>query len=161
ANPALTFTTSGFVNGDTVATALTGQLLTSAALNSAPGSYAITQGTLASSNYAITFQGGTLAVTPAGTAVDVTTNFFTVDVIPEGAILPTFRDTQATLTVVVSPVAPGAGVPTGVVTFRDGDTLLGQGTLALVDGHAQASFTPSLSPNGHIISATYAGDGNF
>lgn len=63
ANPALTFTVGGLglVNGDQ----LGGALATSAGLTSGIGNYAITQGTLnASSNYALTFVGGQLTVTP-------------------------------------------------------------------------------------------------
>ncbi|MFM7378466.1 MAG: MBG domain-containing protein, partial [Erythrobacter sp.] len=63
ANPALTFTVGGqgLVNGDQ----LGGALATTAGLTSGVGSYGITQGTLtASSNYAVTFVGGQLTVTP-------------------------------------------------------------------------------------------------
>ncbi|WP_333572849.1 MBG domain-containing protein [Sphingomonas sp.] len=61
--PDLTYTLggAGLVNGDT----LTGALATGANPTSGVGSYAIGQGGLrASSNYALTFTGGTLAVTP-------------------------------------------------------------------------------------------------
>ncbi len=61
--PALTFTTSTFVNGDTAATALTGAPSTTAASSSPVANYPITQGTLAAANYTITFVPGTLAVT--------------------------------------------------------------------------------------------------
>jgi hypothetical protein len=63
ANPPLTFGIGrlGLVNGDT----LSGELATSANMTSSPGSYLITQGTLAaSSNYALTYVGGILTVTP-------------------------------------------------------------------------------------------------
>jgi filamentous hemagglutinin family protein len=66
-NPALiytvgsTTTTQGLVNGDT----LTGLLATAANATSGVGSYAITQGTLAaSSNYAVTYVGANLTITP-------------------------------------------------------------------------------------------------
>jgi len=63
-NPALTWQVggAGLVNGDT----LSGALATSATISSAAGAYGITQGTLAaSSNYAFSFVGGNLTVTPA------------------------------------------------------------------------------------------------
>jgi hypothetical protein len=66
ANPALTYQVggSGLVNGDT----LSGALATSATTASTAGVYGITQGTLAaSSNYAFTFVGANLTVTPAAT----------------------------------------------------------------------------------------------
>jgi filamentous hemagglutinin family protein len=62
ANPALTQTVSGLVNGDTV----TGTAATNAGASSNVGSYAITQGSLAASaNYTVSFTGGTLTITPA------------------------------------------------------------------------------------------------
>lgn len=60
--PALTYTVGGLglVGGDT----LTGALSTLATSGSAPGSYAITQGTLAASaNYTVTYTDGTLTIT--------------------------------------------------------------------------------------------------
>lgn len=63
--PTLNFITSGFLPGDTQASALTGTLVTTATATSNVGSYAITQGSLASTNYAINFTGANLAVTPA------------------------------------------------------------------------------------------------
>ncbi|TMA79744.1 MAG: Ig-like domain repeat protein [Deltaproteobacteria bacterium] len=68
ANPTLTFSAAPFLNGDTAATTLTGALAT-ASPSSPVGSYPITQGTLASTNYAITFVGSTLTVTKATLSV--------------------------------------------------------------------------------------------
>ena len=56
-------------------------------------------------------------------------------------------------------VAPGAGIPTGAVTFKDGATVLGTMTL---DGSGQATFaTSTLALGVHSITATYSGDANF
>ncbi|WP_178130912.1 MBG domain-containing protein [Reyranella sp. CPCC 100927] len=62
ANPALTYrvTTGALVNGDT----LSGGLATSADIRSGVGTYAITQGSLEQANYAITYVGADLTVTP-------------------------------------------------------------------------------------------------
>ena len=63
ADPTLSYTASGFMNGDT-STILTGGLQRAAGEN--VGSYAIDQGTLAAdSNYTISFTGNTLTITPA------------------------------------------------------------------------------------------------
>ncbi len=61
ANPALTYTVGGqgLVNNDT----LTGGLATDATATSNVGTYAITQGSLANANYAITYVGAHLAIT--------------------------------------------------------------------------------------------------
>src|SRR5262249_26837202 len=56
---------------------------------------------------------------------------------------------SVTFTATVSAVAPGSGTPTGQVTFYDGATALGTGTL---NGIRQASLTLStLSGGGHAI----------
>ena len=68
ANPALTYQVggSGLVNGDT----LSGALATSATSASSVGVYGITQGSLAaSSNYAFSFVGANLTITPAAPPV--------------------------------------------------------------------------------------------
>ena len=69
AMPALTASYTGFVNGDTAATALTGSpaLTTVATAIYNVGSYAITTavGTLAAASYTFKFAPGTLTITPA------------------------------------------------------------------------------------------------
>ena len=60
ANPTLTYTETGLVNGDT----LSGLLATTATTTSNVGSYGITQGTLAASaNYTLSYVGADLTVT--------------------------------------------------------------------------------------------------
>ena len=64
-----------------------------------------------------------------------------------------------TLTATVSAAAPGAGTPTGTVTFLDGATAVGTGTL---NGAGTASFsTSSLAASNHSVTASYGGDTNF
>jgi ELWxxDGT repeat protein len=64
-----------------------------------------------------------------------------------------------TFTATVRALAPGSGTPTGTVTFKDGGTFLGTGTLNKV---GQATFaTSGLSAGNHQITATYSGDGSF
>ena len=71
---------------------------------------------------------------------------------------PSIYGESITFTATVSAVAPGAGTPTGTVTFKDGATTMGNGTLA----SGQATFsTSSLSVGDHNITAEYGGDGNF
>ncbi len=60
--------------------------------------------------------------------------------------------------VTVSPVAPGAGTPTGTVTFLDGGTTIGAGTLS--DGQATLT-TAALGAGTHAITVSYSGDSNF
>ena len=75
-DPALTFTTSSFVPGETASTALSGTLIRVA--GETPGTYAIEQGsvTAVNGNYAITYQGAllTIAAAPAPTFTGASVN---------------------------------------------------------------------------------------
>jgi len=68
--PSLTYTYSGFVNGD-AASALTTlpTVTTSASAGTAVGSYTITAGGAAASNYSIAYAPGTLTITPAALSI--------------------------------------------------------------------------------------------
>jgi hypothetical protein len=63
-----------------------------------------------------------------------------------------------TFTATVAALAPGAGTPSGTVTFSDGATVLG--TAALVNGSASFA-TAALATGTHSITAAYGGDANF
>lgn len=66
---------------------------------------------------------------------------------------------SVTFTATVAAVAPGAGMPTGTVTFFDGVTPLGTVTL---NGSGQATLsTSTLTTGAHTITATYSGDNSF
>ncbi|WP_405583027.1 Ig-like domain repeat protein [Streptomyces sp. NBC_01190] len=62
------------------------------------------------------------------------------------------------LTATVTPVPPGLGLPTGAVSFFDGATLLGTGTL--VAGIAVLT-TSALAVGSHALTAVYSGSGSF
>ena len=64
-----------------------------------------------------------------------------------------------TFTATVTAKSPGAGTPTGTVTFKDGSSTLGTGTL---NSSGQAMFTTStLAVGPHSITASYGGDATF
>ncbi|MFN8123867.1 MAG: Ig-like domain repeat protein [Thermoleophilia bacterium] len=103
-------------------------------------------------------------VTPAGTSLAVAEGTLTYRA-PVGGQVPT--DTTLTGTpnpaplgadiVLSATVVSGSDVPTGIVSFREGTTLLA--TAAVGDqGHASAVVT-GLGVGRHQITATYAGDG--
>ena len=72
---------------------------------------------------------------------------------------PSVFGQSVTFTATVAAAAPGAGTPTGNVTFKDGATTLGSGTL---NGSGQATFaTSSLTVSAHSITAVYGSDTNF
>src|SRR5439155_400115 len=78
------------------------------------------------------------------------------------SVNPSVFGQSVTFTATVSASAPGAGTRGGTVTFYDGLTSLGTGTLAVVNGLDQATFsTAALSVASHTITASYGGDGNF
>ena len=71
---------------------------------------------------------------------------------------PSVYGTSVTFTATVSATAPGAGTPSGSVTFKDGPTTLGTGTLS--GGQATYS-TSALAAGVHSITAQYGSDADF
>jgi uncharacterized repeat protein (TIGR01451 family) len=137
--PTLTSTITGFIAGDTQASATTGtpSLTTTATAASPVGSYPITaaQGTFAAANYTFTFVNGTLTISKGGTTT-------TLAISGSGALMAT-----------VTANAPAVGVPTGTVQFLNGTTVVG--SAPLVAGTAKLSTPPGS------YTAVYSGDGNF
>jgi hypothetical protein len=75
---------------------------------------------------------------------------------------PSTSGQAVTFSATVAAAAPGAGVPTGSVTFKDGATTLGMRALSASNGATVASITASgLSVGKHTISASYSGDASF
>ena len=128
ANPPLTFTAIGFVNGDTPASLTTQPILTTTATTSSPaGPYPITASGAANSNYTIGYTAGTLTVKPRGnqspaarndsaattknTAVEI--NVLSNDSDPDGSI------NVKTVSIVAKPSHGKVSVDskTGVVTY--------------------------------------------
>jgi hypothetical protein len=67
-----------------------------------------------------------------------------------------------TLTATISIQSPGAGSITGNVTFMDGTTTLGTGTVSTANGVTTATLsTSSLGLGPHSITAVYGGSTNF
>jgi uncharacterized delta-60 repeat protein len=65
---------------------------------------------------------------------------------------------SVTFTAVVSVVSPGSGIPSDVVTFKDGTTVLGSSELSNANGASTATLTTSaLSVGSHSITAVYGG----
>jgi hypothetical protein len=120
ANPTLTYTSTGLVNGDT----LTGLLATTATATSNVGAYTITQGTLAaSSNYALTYVGANLTVTVAAATVTAEAQSRAY-----GAADPTL--TYIATGLVNGETLTGALATTATTTSNIGSYAITQGTLA-------------------------------
>ena len=73
---------------------------------------------------------------------------------------PSIFGTSVTFTANVSVNSPGAGTPTGTVTFNDNGVPIGGGTVAL-SGTTATFPTSALSVGSHPITATYNGDTDF
>jgi hypothetical protein len=117
----------------------------------ASGSHSIT----AAYGGSTTFLGSlssTITVNVTGTAAITTTTNLTASAtsITTGASI--------TFTATITPAAGSTGTPTGTVTFLDGATTLGSGTVA--SGKA-AYTTTALTTGSHNITAVYSGDTAF
>jgi hypothetical protein len=102
ANPALSVTYSGFVNGDTAATALTGSpaISTTATASSPAGNYPIvvSSGTLASAKYTFNFVNGTLSVLSAPTVALTASATLKATIIPYGTLAEFAYEMTVTIT---------------------------------------------------------------
>jgi hypothetical protein len=91
-----------------------------------------------------------LTVNPASTTV-------TASSLPN----PSAFGQPVTFTATVTPVAPGAGVRTGTVTFFDGAAALGSGNVNAAGAATFVTAATALAAGAHTIKATYSGDANF
>jgi streptogramin lyase len=103
---------------------------------------------------------GNSAFAPSRSAfVTETVNRAATTVALSPSVNPAVAGQAVTLTATVAAVAPGAGAPTGTVTFKDGNVILG--TFA-VGANGTATFTTRFTTgSGHAITASYSGDANF
>ena len=136
ANPAFSYTFSGFVLGDTASVVTgTASCSTTATPTSPAGTYPITctQGTLAATNYVFSFVAGTLTVNPAPLTVTVNNASRSY-----GAVNPAFTGTitglknsdpiTATYTTTATPASPVGTYPITAV-LADPNNLLGNYTV--------------------------------
>ena len=148
------FTSSGLQNGESIGSvtlAVTGNGgAVTAPVSGSPYTItpsAATGGTFTAGNYAITYDTGTLTIAQSATT----------GVIGSSSD-PALPGANVTFTMTVSPVAPGAGAPGGMVNFRINGSIGGTGTLS---GGVAAFATNSLPHGSNTVVAEYAGDPNF
>jgi hypothetical protein len=137
ANPGFTGTIAGAVNGNT----FTESFSTVATSASIVGGYPIVPSVVGANlaDYTVVATNGVLTISQAGTAT-------------------TFALSNNNLTMTATVVSLTSGVPTGTVSFYEGQTLVGTGTLS----GGTASYTATSFPIGGIlVSAEYSGDANF
>lgn len=132
ANPTFTAAAAGFVNGDTLASAVTGSPAFADAATSASGvgSYTITPtlGTLAAVNYTFTLVAGTQTITPASAQVTVS------------GVEHTYNGSARGVTVVTTP----AGLA-HAVTYAGGAVPINAGSYAVDVSIVDANYTGSTA----------------
>ncbi|MGP4002228.1 beta strand repeat-containing protein [Streptomyces sp. 8N706] len=126
----------------------------------ATGVATVTENALPAGSYSViaTYNGDTDYVSSTGTdthVVERASTTTTVTSTPD----PSVFGQVVTFTAVVTPVAPGAGVPTGTVTLTES----GGGTITLpLDSNGVASVTSNaLAVRTYSGTATYSGDANY
>jgi autotransporter-associated beta strand protein len=113
------------------------------------GSYSITA----------TYGGDSDFITSTSTVTNQTVNQDTSTTTLVPSTNPSVFGQSVTLTATVSANSPGSGSPTGTVTFEEGTTTLGTGTLN-VSGHATFN-TSALLIGSNSLTAVYDGDSDF
>ncbi|MBI2312471.1 MAG: filamentous hemagglutinin N-terminal domain-containing protein [Betaproteobacteria bacterium] len=153
ADPSFTFGTSGFIDGDTVASALAGGLTRDAGETVAGGPYAINQGTLAS---------------PLGYTLSYTGNAFTIDpraiTLAADAASKTYGDADPALSVSISAGSLGSvtvtdtlAEVTGTVTREAGETVAGSPyDLQLGAGAKAANYAITFTADNNAFTITPA-----
>jgi hypothetical protein len=154
-NPPLTYTLTGFVNGQTAGTAgISGaaSLTTTATASSPPGKYPIkvtSAGTLAAANYyfpASDFQSSTLTITQLGTTE---------------ALKSSLSGSTYGQSVSFTATIGGAGAqPTGTIQFVVDGKNFGS-AVKLSSGSATSTSTTLLGAGKHTVLAQYSGDSNY
>jgi sugar lactone lactonase YvrE len=74
------------------------------------------------------------------------------------SVNPSTVNQQTLLTATIAPAVNGNPTATGKVTFYDGSTVIGTGTLVNGAASLQTSFT---NPGTHLLTVVYAGDSNY
>jgi hypothetical protein len=105
------------------------------------------------------YTGGGNFLTSVSTAVNQTVSQAMTTTLLTASPLTTTAGQPVSLTATVSPIAPGAGTPTGSVTFYDGATSIG--VSALSPGGPATLTTSTLAAGPHSLTATYGGDAEF
>jgi diphthamide synthase (EF-2-diphthine--ammonia ligase) len=154
ANPPLTYSISGLVNGDTINVVSGTPVLSTTATTSSPsGTYpiAIAVGNLSAANYDFATAGGILTVADTS-AITITLTASPGSTATYGQVL--------NFTSTVSPTVSGDPAPTGTVQFLVNGSPIGS-AVTLVGGSATSDLLNSPGAGGHTIEAIYSGDGFY
>src|SRR5262249_43960430 len=106
-----------------------------------------------------TFFGTTGFADSTSAAASVTVNPAATTLALRSSVNPAVTGQAVTFTATVAAVAPGRGTPTGTVTFKDGNVVLG--TVAVGPGGTAKLTTSFAVAGGHTITAVYNGAPTF
>jgi hypothetical protein len=106
-----------------------------------------------------TFSGVTGFADSTSAVVTETVNRASTTVALGSSVNPAVTGQAVTFTATVATVAPGAGTPTGTVTFKDGAVILG--TVAVGAGGKATLTTSFAAAGGHALTAVYNGNTAF
>lgn len=148
ANPALAYSITGFVNGDSQS-AVSGapMLTTNATTASAPGAYAIAiaAGTLAAANYTFTLTPGTLTIDAAPTTTTLSNS-------------SPLAYPEQNVTLTASVTSTSTIPPSGSVNFMSAATVLGTGAL---NTNGVATYTGTIQPGVNSLTAVFTATADF
>src|SRR6202035_2504561 len=122
-------------------------LSTTATATSGAGTYPITASSASSSNYTVSYLGGTLTITQSLSSGSIASS-----------ANPALPGANVTFAMTLSAVAPGVGTPTGTVDFRIDGSIAGSGTLS---GGVATFSTTTLAHGTHTVVGEYAGNSDF
>lgn len=133
--------------------------LGTASLSGAQAAFTVSSLSVGTHSIAAAYSGDTNFLASTSSALSQIVNqASTVTSLTSSASSP-ILNTSVTLTANLSVVGPGAGTPTGTITFQEGSNVL---STSAVGSSEQATFsTASLSVGTHSLVASYSGDTNF
>jgi VCBS repeat-containing protein len=129
-------------------------------LNLVNGQASFTTASLAIGSHSITASyGGDVNFNSSSSTMSETVNKASTATSLSSSANPSTISQSVTFTATVNIVAPGAGAPTGTVTFNDGSNALA--TVPLGSNGTSTFSTSLLALKSHSITAVYSGDASF
>jgi MYXO-CTERM domain-containing protein len=105
------------------------------------------------------YGGNTNFVTSTSAALSQVVDLGATTTVVASSSNPSLIDSNVTFTATVAAKSPSAGTPSGTVTFKDGATILGTGTLGA--GGIATFATTTLTVGAHSITAAYGGSASY
>src|SRR5207248_2677483 len=144
--------------GGTVTFTIDGNTQTTLSLMNGQATYTTTALSVGSHTIAASYDGSPGVQTSTSATVSQTVGKASTATAVSSSVAPSVFGQPVTFNAAVAAVAPGAGTPTGTVTYTiDG---IAQ-TPVLLNSRQASGSTATLSVGSHFITAVYSGDGSF